>query len=367
MNRSVIMAVMVALLMTAWMASGMQDDKPSVQASEPSAQTKPLMKVKIIDSSARKVQQFVRIQGQVEANRTIELRAEIDGRVEALSADEGQRLQAGDPLLQISADFRAAQLAEAQALLKQRKSDLTASINLKNKGLQSENKVFADQAGVEAAQAQLARIEHELRETQVTAPFTGVLNQRMVKLGDYLQAGDVLGQLVDDETVKVTGQVPQHSVGRLEESQPVDVTLSNGSTLTGRLNFIAPVADPVTRSYRVEVQIPNPQHSRIIGLSATLKLPAGEQSGHLLPGSVLGLNEAGNLQVRLVDAQNRVSETVVEIIRTDSNGFWLSGLNDEARVITIGQDFVAVGEEVEPVSDTGLMSKQVSNLSLQEN
>lgn len=367
MNRSVIMAVVVALLMTVWMVSGMQDDTPPIRVTDPSAQIRLLMKVKVINSSAQNVQQFVRVQGQVEANRSIDIKAEIDGRVEALSADEGQRLQTGDPLLQISADFRAAQLAEAQALLKQRKSDLAASRNLKKRGLQSENQVLADQARVQAAQAQLARIEHELRETQVTAPFTGVLNQRMVELGDYLQAGDVLGQLVDDETVKVTGQVPQHSVGRLEENQPVHVMLSNGQTLTGRLNFIAPVADPVTRSYRVEVQIPNPQHLRIIGLSATLQLPAGEQSGHLLPGSVLGLNEAGNLQVRLVDDQNRVRETIVEIIRTDSNGFWLSGLNDEARVIAIGQDFVAVGEEVEPVSDTDLMSKQVSNLSLQEN
>ncbi|WP_293264717.1 efflux RND transporter periplasmic adaptor subunit [Neptunomonas sp.] len=366
MNKSVLMAVAIVIVMAVWMASGMRGETTHAPVEEASSEDQSLMKVKVKNSSANKVQQFVRVQGHVEAKRTIEIKVEIDGRVAALTANEGQRLQAGDKLLQISPDYRSAQLAEARALLKQRKSDLAASLKLKKRGLQSESRVFADQAAVQAAGAQLARVQHELRETRVTAPFDGVLNKRMVELGDYMQAGDVLGELVDDGTVKVTGQVPQHSVGRLEENQPVDVVLSNGQEMTGELSFISPVADSVTRSYRVEVQIPNPQHLRIIGLSATLLLPAGEELGHLLPGSVLGLNEAGNLQVKLVNDKNRVVDVVVEIIRTDTTGFWLTGLDKEIRIITIGQDFVATGEEVEPISDIDLTIKHVSNVSVQE-
>ncbi|WP_299197906.1 efflux RND transporter periplasmic adaptor subunit [uncultured Amphritea sp.] len=367
MNKSVLMAAVVVIGMAAWMASGMQDETTLPSEPEITSPAKALMKVKIRQSSARVVEQFVRVQGHVEANRTIQIKVDIDGRVAALTATEGQRLQAGEKLLQISPAYRSAQLAEADAVLMQRKSDLAASINLKKRGLQSDSKVLADQAAVQTAEAQLARVRHELQETQVNAPFAGILNKRMVELGDYMKIGDVLGELVDDETVKVTGQVPQHSVGRLVENQPVDVILSNDQEMAGRLSFISPVADPVSRSYRVEVQIPNPQHQRIIGLSATLLLPAGEAMGHLLPGSVLGLNKAGSLQVKLVNDKNRVTAAPVEIIRTDTRGFWLSGLDDEVRIITIGQDFVAIGEEVDPVSDADLAPEQASKTPAQEN
>lgn len=354
MNKSVLLAIAVVIGLGAWMASGMQEEAHDQVAAEPVAEEKPLMKVKVQDSDATKVQQLVKVQGQVEANRTLEVKVEIDGRVSGLPVDEGQRLAAGDNLIEISADYRSAQLAEAKALLKQRRSDLAASIKLKKRGLQSQNRVIADQAAVQAAQAQLARIEHEIKETRVVAPFDGVLNTRVVELGDFLQTGDVIGELVDDGTVKITGQVPQHSVGRLQENQNVEVELNNGLQLTGKLSYISPVADAVTRSYRVEVQIPNPDHLRIIGLSATLLLPAGEQMGHLLPGSVLGLDEAGNLRVKLVDRDNRVSNARVEIIRTDQRGFWLSGLDENVRVIMVGQEFVASGEEIDPVTDVDL-------------
>ncbi|WP_261843875.1 efflux RND transporter periplasmic adaptor subunit [Aliamphritea ceti] len=358
MNKSVLLALAVVIGFGIWMASGMQTEEPAEPVVQSAAEEKPLMKVKVQDSDAETVLQLVRVQGQVEANRTLEVKVEIDGRVAKLPADEGQRLAAGDGLVEISADYRSAQLAEAKALLKQRRSDLAASIKLKKRGLQSQNRVIADEAAVQAAQAQLARIQHEIKETRVTAPFAGVLNKRVVELGDYLQAGDVIGELVDDGTVKITGQVPQHSVGRLQENQNVDVVLNNGEQMTGKLSYISPVADGVTRSYRVEVQIPNPDHLRIIGLSATLLLPAGEQMGHLLPGSVLGLDEAGNLRVKLVDNDNRVSNAPVEIIRTDQNGFWLSGLDAKVRVIMVGQDFVANGEEIDPVSDVDLAAEQ---------
>lgn len=366
MNNSVLMAVVVTIVMGAWMVSGTQDETTLMPVIKPAAQVKPLMKVKVQSSSATKVQQFVRVQGQVEANRTINIKVEIDGRVASIAVDEGQRLQAGDNLVQISPDYRPAQLAEAKAILKQRKNDLSASMKLEKRGLQSESLVIAYNAGVQAAEAQLARIQHELQETKVVAPFAGILNKRMVELGDYMQSGDVVGELVDDGTVKVTGQVPQHSVGRLEENQSVVVILNSGQEMAGKLDFISPVADAVTRSYRVEVQIPNPLHLRIIGLSATLLLPAGEQLGHLLPGSVLGLDEAGNLQVKLVDEDNRVSDATVDIIRTDKAGFWLSGLDKKVRIITLGQNFVVTGEKIDPMADVDLAVKQVSKVSVQE-
>ena len=81
--------------------------------------------------------------------------------------------------------------AEAKAILKRRKNDLAASTKLEKRGLQSESRVIAFQADLQTAKAQLARIQHELHETKIAAPFDGILNKRMVELGDYMQSGDV--------------------------------------------------------------------------------------------------------------------------------------------------------------------------------
>ncbi|WP_315982577.1 biotin/lipoyl-binding protein [Aliamphritea spongicola] len=132
MNKSVLLAIAVVIGLGVWMASGMQEEAPEQVVTEPAAEEKPLMKVKVQDSDAARVQQVVKVQGQVEANRTLEVKVEIDGRVSGLPVDEGQRLAAGDNLIEISADYRSAQLAEAKALLKQRRSDLAASIKLKS-------------------------------------------------------------------------------------------------------------------------------------------------------------------------------------------------------------------------------------------
>ncbi|MCJ8298001.1 MAG: efflux RND transporter periplasmic adaptor subunit, partial [Pseudomonadales bacterium] len=248
------------------------------------------------------------------------------------------------------ADYRLKQLDQAKAVLRQRNSDLSASRKLKKRGMIAENRLIADQAAVQTARAQLALIQHEVDSASVLAPFAGVLNSREVELGDYMQKGNVVGVLVDDSVLKVTGQVPQKNVGDLQLNQAVQISLSNGLNAFGNLAFISRVADSVTRSYRVEVTLENPQLQRLIGLTASLKLPLGTEQGHLLPNSVLGLSTEGDLQVKLVDEKNQVSTAVVEIIRTDKQGFWFKGLAANITVITEGKDFVSNDEIVEPVS-----------------
>ncbi|NQZ32350.1 MAG: efflux RND transporter periplasmic adaptor subunit [Oceanospirillaceae bacterium] len=349
MNRSIFLALAVVVALGVWMSSG-GDSKADEQAKlKDSKEAKPLMKVTVLDSSIESVQRFVTVQGQVEANRSVNIKVEIDGRVAKLSVKEGQRIESKTSILTLSADYRLKQLSQAKAVLRQRNSDYSASRKLKKRGLLAENKLLADQAAVQTARAQLALIQHEVDSAKVFAPFAGVLNSRSVEIGDYLAKGSSIGILIDDSVLKVTGQVPQQNVGDLKLNQAVQISLSNGLNAFGNLAFISRVADPVTRSYRVEVTLENPQLKRLIGLTASLKLPLGTEQGHLLPNSVLGLGTNGDLEVKLIDAKNQVSTAVVNIIRTDKEGFWLSGLASEITVITQGKDFVSESEIVEPV------------------
>jgi len=350
MNKSVFSAVVVVAVLGGWMASGVYGNDGEQKDEPVAVKKKPLMKVTVLESNVKTVQRFVTVQGQVEANRSVEIKVEVDGRIAEIAVQEGQRIESGVSIATLSADYRLKQLAQAKAVLRQRNSDLSASRKLKKRGMIAENRLIADQAGVQTARAQLALVQHEVDSASVLAPFSGVLNSRAVELGDYMQKGNVVGVLVDDSVLKVTGQVPQKNVGDLQINQAVEVNLSNGLSAFGNLAFISRVADTVTRSYRVEVTLDNPQLKRLIGLTASIKLPLGTEQGHLLPNSVLGLSADGDLQVKLLDQQNQVSTAVVEIIRTDKQGFWFKGLAEKITVITEGKDFVSNDEIVEPIN-----------------
>lgn len=356
MNKSIFLAIAVIVSLGLWMASGADTNANEQDQQAEPKQAKPLMKVSVLESKISDVQRFVTVQGQVEANRTVDIRVEVDGRISELPVSEGERIAKGTSIIKLSADYRLKQLAQAKAVLRQRNSDLSASKKLKKRGLIAENRLIADQAAVQTARAQLAIIQHEVDSAKVFAPFAGVLNARTVEMGDYLQKGSSIGTLVDDTVLKVTGQVPQQNVGDLQLNEAVQLTLSNGDTAFGNLSFISRVADSQTRSYRVEVSLENPELRRLIGLTASLKLPLGTAKGHLLPSSVLGLDSNGELEVKILDENNRVTIAKVSIIRTDKSGFWLEGLADNVKVITQGKDFVSEEQLVEPVLESSNVS-----------
>lgn len=171
MNRSVLSALVIVVGLTGWMLSGVASQVDDVAEQPADEQSGQLMKVEVFASSARTVQRTVSVQGQVEALRSVAIKAEVDGRVEAVPVPEGARVSRGTQLIRLAEDFRPAQLAEAHARLKQRESDLEASLKLRKRGLQAENQIVADKADVEAARAQLAQIRYQLQHTRIKAPF----------------------------------------------------------------------------------------------------------------------------------------------------------------------------------------------------
>jgi len=349
MNKSILSALVVVLVLAIWMISGVASDHSDEQVSSDQKLAEQVMKVSVINSKVEAVQSYVTLQGQVEANRVVSIKVEVDGRVAKLPVLQGQRVEQGVSLVTLSADYRLKQLARAKAMVKQAVNDLSATRKLKKRGLIAENKVIEDQAALSSVQADLAVIQHEVDSANVYAPFSGVLNSRVIEIGDYLQKGDTVGTLVDDSTLKVTGQLAQQNSANLQLNEPVEVSLSNGLSMFGKLTYISRVADPTTRSYRVEVSIDNPTLKRFAGLSASLKIPLDSKQGHLLPSSALGLAVSGDLQIKIVTPELRVKTVGVELIRTDGNGFWLSGLDYDAQVITQGKDFVSDDQQVEPV------------------
>lgn len=290
------------------------------------------------------------LQGQVLPYRTATLRAETSGRVIELPGRRGQRVSVEQLLLKLSPDDRTVRLLQAKAVLRQRKSELAANESLLAKGLKAKNHVIQSKAHLAVAETELEQVRIELNNTRILAPFAGILEQRKLEIGDFVDRADPIATIVDDSKVLLVAQVSQRNLGSLKLGQQVSAQLISGESLSGRLNYIATVADEETRSYRIEVEVPNPDGERWIGLSSSLEVPVEQLKAHLLSAALLNLNSDGGLTIKTLNTDLQVVAMPVTIIRTETEGVWVSGLPDKVRVITRGQGFYQSGDSLQAAS-----------------
>ncbi len=345
-KRPWIIAIVIAVLLLAWLFSGdrfvARDD---VEPDQP-ATTNDLARVEIQWLEAQPMQRQHVVQGQIEAWRRVELRAQVSGSVQNLDQDKGSRVAADQLLLSISPDDRPAQVARSEADVRQRQSDVTAAKRLRERSLVSANELMRLESELAKARAELDSARLQQRNTKIRAPFAGIYDQRMVELGDFVQPGQSLLTLVDIDRLKVSAQIAQQQVTQLELGQPVKVELLDGRTLQGELHFIAAAADPGSRSFRIEVKVDNPNGLRLAGASATLHIQTGEAMAHRLSPALLSLDESGRHGVKWVNDAQRVEFTPVQLISVDNQGAWVSGLPPKVALITLGQGFVQPGQQV---------------------
>jgi len=349
-SNNIAIGSVIALVL--WIASGyVISGSSATSATAAQQERESLMKVRVKTFTTASVTSLVFVQGQLEPWRSVTLRAETSGTVDEINVDRGTRVVQGEMLTHISMDDREVRLARAEAQVAQSKADLEAAESLFKKKMQSENSVRATRANVAVTKAELAAIKLDIERTSVRAPFDGVVEDRPVELGVLLERGDSVISVVDDTRLKATAQVPQQSVGNLNTGQRVNVTLITGEQVDGTLTFISRLADEGTRSYRIEVEVPNTKLELVSGLSAVLEIPTGESDGHFLSPSLLILHDDGRLGVMAVDESNQANFYHVSLIRSEDGGVWVSGLPAQIRLITFGQGFIQAGEQVIPVNE----------------
>ena len=224
-----------------------------------------------------------------------------------------------------------------------------ASLRAAESGLESVAAgIEAARAGQQSAQANVASAEREIARLQITAPFSGLLESDSAELGSLLQSGDLCGTVIQLNPIMLTGYVPETQISRIETGAKATGKLASGDDVEGEVVFISRAADPVTRTFRIEIRVPNEDLRLRDGQTARIAVASEGTSGHLLPPSALTLNDDGELGVRTVGEGNLVEFFPIELVRDTPSGMWLSGLPDEVQVIVVGQEFVESGVEVKP-------------------
>ncbi|MFN3582965.1 efflux RND transporter periplasmic adaptor subunit [Phenylobacterium sp.] len=317
-------------------------------AEAKTAEALPSVQATLTPETAREVDVVLR--GRTEATRAVVVRSETAGVVAATPAAEGSFVRKGQVLCRLAVDARQASLDQARANLRSRQLQRQAAQQLAEKGYRSQTQVLEAQAALDAAQAQVRQAEIALSQVDIRAPFAGVFDRRDAEIGTYLAPGQACGTMIELDPLLVVGDVPETDAAKLRLGAPASATLISGQKLTGKVRYVARDADPQTRTYHVEVIVPNPGLDVRSGLSAELKIAAGMGAAHIVPVSSLVLDASGRQGVRYVLADNRVAFAPVTVLEETPQGLWVEGLSGPVRVITVGQSFVADGQKVRVVA-----------------
>ncbi|UTW46271.1 efflux RND transporter periplasmic adaptor subunit [bacterium SCSIO 12696] len=345
MNKNVRVAVVVFVVTLLWFASGIWK-APKVEEKAESTENRRTLVTAARFTAQPYASQF-QARGRTEPNRQVSLRAEVAGRVVAVPAERGQSVAEGDVICELAVEDRQQRLDEAKAALREAQLRFEGVNKLKQQGLQSELAIAEANSARQRAQADLQRRQLDLRNTAIRAPFDGVVEVRDVEQGDFMNRGDVCGHILEVSPLKVIAQVSEQQVQQINLGSPAEVRFVDGSSAQGKVSYLSQQASAATRTYRIEATIDNPEGRLRAGLTAQFVVSSQPLMAQRIPSGILGLGDQGEVGVRLLNGDNRVAFQEVQIVGDDSQGVWVLGLPDQALLITVGQEYVANGEQVD--------------------
>ncbi|MDH4023193.1 MAG: efflux RND transporter periplasmic adaptor subunit [Gammaproteobacteria bacterium] len=348
-SRPWMIAVGLTAIVLVWLASGALRPRPGTTADVAAPATETAARVQIRAREAEPVTRTIRIYGRTAPARKVEMKAETSGRVTMLGVERGKRAKAGQVLLKLDLRDRQARLEQARAGVSEHQAAWEAQQELKPQGYVSDTQLAETRAKLDAARAELVRAELDLDYMQIRAPFDGTVQERAVEVGDYVRPGDPVVTFVDNTHLVVTGSVAEHDAGFVRVGELATAALVTGQEVKGRVRYLAPVADEATRTFTVEMEIPNPTGDLPAGVTAEMRITGGDVLAYRVAPSLLTLDANGTLGIKTVSAQNRVEFHKIDIAHSDANGVWVTGLPDSADIIVIGQGYVSAGQTVQAV------------------
>jgi membrane fusion protein, multidrug efflux system len=360
MRKSYLWATAITLGLSLWMASPYIIPKltgvprASEAAEVPAeAPADKLFKVRVKTFTAIPRVAFVTANGITAASKRVDARARTNGTIIESNFKQGQSVKAGDVLCKLDMGDRAMQLAQAKTSLASAQRDFDATQRLVKSSVSTQAKLSSDLARLDAAKAVLAGFETDMKYLDIKAASSGVLIEKPAEVGSLLAPGGLCATLSTLDPLLVAVQVSESYVPFVTEGMAAKATLATGESVDGKVTFISKTAEITTRTFRVELEVANPDERMREGVTAELSVPLPPQMAQKLPGSVLILNDTGKFGARVLNEGDQTSKFMpVDVIAQDQDGMWVTGLPDKVTLVTIGQDYVRDGEKVEAVVET---------------
>lgn len=289
--------------------------------------------------------------GTARANESIEVTSRISSIVTGIHFTEGQHVETGALLVELdSAEIRA-NLARAEASLKQKRSQYKRSQTLGETRVVSDAELEELEAGVLMAEADVRGARARLDNSYIRAPFAGTVGLRHVSLGDLVGSDTLITTLDDTGTIKLEFTIPETFLSSLEPGQPIEAqsNVYPDRRFVGIVGTIDSRIDPVTRSLTVRAEMPNDDDAILPGMFLTVAVEKERENVLLIPEEAL-VPRQGRQFVFVIEDGKAVERQVELGARTPGLAEIRSGLIEGDTIITEGTQKVRNGAAVEIVS-----------------
>lgn len=336
MKKNYLMAV--CLFLTVMSGCGNKEQAP--QQAEP-------VKVKVMTVVSSVRNEAVRFSGTVQEENGSSLSFPLMGRVKSVKVDLGSRVRQGQLLATLDEVSMQNTYQAAKAALKQAEDVYQRMKELHEKGSLAEMKWVEVQSKLQQAQSMEAVARKNLTDCQLYAPFSGVIAEKSLEVGQNVVPGVQVMKLVSDDRLKVRISVPETEIARVARGQKavIEAPVLNGTKAEGVVTEKGVQANPLSRSYEVNVGIQTKNTGLLPGMVTEVWLQDADKSqACVLPANVLQLDEHNNYFVWLKGEDGKASKRVVACGKFTATGVTVvNGLNEGDEVIVEGQQKVCEG------------------------
>ncbi len=292
------------------------------------------------------------LRGRTKAKASVSVVAQTSGTVQAINFAKGQQVNAGDTICVLDQGARKLAVDQAQAAVDQAQTAFDSNAALVAKGLAAQNTTLAVQAQLAGAKTALENAQLELGRTEIKTDVAGTIQDPLATVGNMLAAGQPCATVVQLNPMLFIASVPEAKITYARLGLTATVTTISGDKVEGKVTYIASTADDATRSFPVEIELPNADGKIRDGITADAVVNVGTAPVTVLPQSVLTLDDQGVLGIRTVEEGSKVAFHAVTIVKDTREGVWVTGLAPKISVITVGQEYVQPGQVVDAKTDS---------------
>ena len=345
---------------------------------------------------ANLIDQSIELQGQTIHNKKIDVKSETSGNISEINFSRGDKVNKNLSLVLISMDDRKEKLLSAQKDLERLSKELilneknrdnllrqniekiklyeieyASAKQLIDKGLSSKSKLSlasfnlanaeADredikikfestlanlEAQISNVKSLLKNIKLDIAKTNISAPFDGIISEKMVEETEFISVGTPLFTIIDLDPIKIEGYLSEFDVNKVSVGTNAIIEDSNGIKKNGTITFISPSAEISTRTFEITIEANNKDLTYKSGITTKIIIKGSELKAHKIPPSILTLLDDGTVGVKAVNKENNVVFYPTKTIKDTIDGMWVSGLPESVNLIISGQEYISIGEKI---------------------
>jgi len=290
--------------------------------------------------------EYLQITGTVAARNRINLVAEESGTLRKIIKDKGSIVRAGDTLAIIENRIIQASYNEAKAALNQAELDYSSKKVLHEKRAISENEYLSAKYGLERALAAYELNTARYSKLTITAPINGYVNDRMYDLGAFTMPNTPIFDFIDNAYMKITAGVAERFMNDIKIGKPVQISFDAFPDLVmeSKISYINKSIDKDSRTFKIELKIPNPERKLAPQMIADLKvLRRSYEDQIVIPLDAVIESESGRY-VFVASEDNKAIKVPLELLVIYEDSVLVDGLEPNQQLVVTGQQELTEGD-----------------------